>query len=207
MGFVLRKLGRKSYEQVFHAMRDFTEERDADTADEVWLVEHEPVYTLGLNGDPSHIIGPLEAPLVQTDRGGQVTYHGPGQLLLYVLLDLQRRDLGVRTLVSLLEDAVIRVLAQYGISAEARRDAPGVYVEGRKIAFLGLRIRRGCCYHGIALNVNLNLEPFHRIHPCGHPGLQVTRLVDWGVDASVWDPAAPLVRELMIELGDEEILP
>lgn len=207
MGLHIRKLGRRSYEPVWHAMRHFTEERDTDTADEVWLVEHEPVYTLGLNGDPSHILHPLEASLVRTDRGGQVTYHGPGQLVLYVLFDLQRRRLGVRALVTFLEGAVIRVLTQYGLGAEARRDAPGVYVEGRKIASLGLRVRRGCCYHGIALNVNPELEPFRCIHPCGHPGLEVTRLTDWGVDATVWDPAAPLVRELMIELGDEEILP
>ncbi|AAU90701.1 lipoyl(octanoyl) transferase LipB [Methylococcus capsulatus] len=205
MAFLVRMLGRADYEPVWRAMQEFTGQRADDTADELWLVEHPPVYTLGMNGDPAHILDAGGVPVVRTDRGGQVTYHGPGQLVLYTLVDLQRRKLGVRRMVSALEQAVIGLLRQYGLEARARGDAPGVYVDGAKIASLGLRVRRGCCYHGVALNVCPELEAFDRIHPCGHAGLAVTRLTDLGVEAQVFEPAAALVRELMVQLGDEEI--
>ncbi|UZR27502.1 lipoyl(octanoyl) transferase LipB [Methylococcus mesophilus] len=205
MAFRVRMLERADYEPVWRAMQEFTEQRTDDTADELWLVEHPPVYTLGMNGDAAHILDAGDVPVVRTDRGGQVTYHGPGQLVLYALVDLQRRKLGVRRMVSALEESVVALLRQYGLSAQARSDAPGVYVQGAKIASLGLRVRRGCCYHGVALNVRPELEAFGRINPCGYAGLPVTRLADLGVDAQVFEPAAALVRELMVQLGDEEI--
>ena len=159
-------------------MQSFTADRNADTDDEIWFVEHPPVFTLGLNGDRAHVLSPGDIPIVATDRGGQVTYHGPGQLVAYVLLDIRRRGLGIRPLVELLEQAVVASLAGYGIAARSRREAPGVYVGDRKIAALGLRIRRGCSYHGIAINVNMDLEPFGRINPCGMRDLEVTQVAD-----------------------------
>ena len=161
-------------------MRSFTDERGPETQDELWLLEHYPVYTLGQAGLAHHVLDPGEIPLVKVDRGGQVTYHGPGQLVAYLLLDLHRAGFGVRRLVHLLEQAVVNVLAGYGIESAARTDAPGVYVRGSKIASLGLRVRRGCSFHGLALNVKTDLEPFSRINPCGYPGLTVTRLGDVG---------------------------
>ncbi|QJD29015.1 lipoyl(octanoyl) transferase LipB [Methylococcus geothermalis] len=205
MAFRVRMLGRADYEPVWRAMQGFTEQRGGEVDDELWLVEHPPVYTLGMNGDAAHILDAGDVPVVRTDRGGQVTYHGPGQLVLYALVDLQRRKLGVRRMVSALEESVVALLRQYGLSAQARSDAPGVYVAGAKIASLGLRVRRGCCYHGVALNVRPELEAFGRINPCGHAGLPVTRLADLGVDVQVFEPAAALVRELMVQLGDEDI--
>lgn len=172
----VRDFGRQEYEPVWRAMQAYTERRDADTPDELWCVEHPGVYTVGLNGKREHLLAPGAIPVVHVDRGGQVTYHGPGQLVLYPLLDLRRLKLGVRELVSGLEQAVIALLADYGIVAVGRRDAPGVYVDGAKIAALGLRVRRGCCYHGLSLNVAMDLEPFARINPCGYAGLQVTQL-------------------------------
>lgn len=172
----VRELGRRDYEPVWRAMQAFTDRRDADTADELWLVEHPPVFTVGLNGKPEHLLSPGNIPVVPVDRGGQVTYHGPGQLVAYTLLDLRRLGLGPRQLVTVLEGAVIALLAEAGIHAEARREAPGVYVDGAKIAALGLRVRRGCCYHGLSLNVGMDLEPFSRINPCGYPGLKVTQV-------------------------------
>jgi len=172
----LREWGRQDYEPLWRAMQRFTDVRTADTADEIWWVEHPPVFTVGMNGKPEHLLAPGNIPVVHIDRGGQVTYHGPGQIVIYPLLDLRRLGLGVRELVSGLEQAVIAVLAGYGIDAVGRRDAPGVYVSGAKIAALGLRVRRGCCYHGLSLNVAMNLEPFGRINPCGYPGLKVTEL-------------------------------
>jgi lipoyl(octanoyl) transferase len=159
-------------------MQAFTDRRNPATPDEIWLLEHPPVFTLGQAGRPEHLLDPGEIPVLQVDRGGQVTYHGPGQLVLYLLLDLRRRRLGVRQLVSLMEQAVVGLLGSYGIGASARRDAPGVYVEARKIASLGLRVRHGCSFHGLSLNVNMDLAPFQRINPCGYPGLEVTQLVD-----------------------------
>jgi lipoyl(octanoyl) transferase len=161
-------------------MRTFTDGRGADTEDELWLLQHPPVFTLGQAGRPEHLLDPGDIPIVQSDRGGQVTYHGPGQIVAYVLVDLRRAGLGVRGMVQLLEDAAIGVLADYGIQAQTRPKAPGVYVGEAKIAALGLRVRRGCSYHGLSLNVDMNLEPFERINPCGYPGLAVTQIADLG---------------------------
>lgn len=174
----LTRLGRVPYLACWHAMQRFTDERTDDTADALWLVEHPPVFTQGQAGRAEHLLDPGDIPVVQTDRGGQVTYHGPGQRIAYVLVDLRRRKLGVRRLVEALECAVIDLLAGFGIAAGARADAPGVYVDGAKIASVGLRVRHGCSYHGIALNVDLDLAPFRRINPCGYEGLPMTRLVD-----------------------------
>lgn len=174
----LHRLGRRSYEPVWQAMRQLTDSRDADTPDQLWLVEHDPVFTQGQAGRPEHLLMPGDIPVVQTDRGGQVTYHGPGQVVLYPLLDVRRAHIGVRDLVSALEDAVIDLLAEHGVAARARPDAPGVYVGEAKIASLGLRIRRGASFHGVAMNVVGDLSPFSRINPCGHVGLAMTRLSD-----------------------------
>lgn len=171
-------LGRRPYLPVWQAMRELTDSRDEATPDQFWLVEHEPVFTQGQAGKPEHLLMPGEIPVVQTDRGGQVTYHGPGQVVLYPLLDVRRTRLGVRDLVSALEKAVIAVLAEHGVNARARPDAPGVYVGEAKIASLGLRIRRGASYHGVALNVDADLAPFQRINPCGYAGMAMTRLAD-----------------------------
>lgn len=177
----VRQLGRMEYLETWEAMRGFTMTRGPATADELWLVEHPPVYTVGLScrDETRATIGGV--PLVHSDRGGQITYHGPGQVVAYVLMDLRRRGWGVRTLVNALEQAVIELLAGYGVAAVRRAGAPGVYVDGRKIASLGLRVRQGCSYHGLSLNVAMDLAPFGRIHPCGYRGLQVTQLADLGI--------------------------
>jgi len=171
-------LGRTTYQDVFTAMRDFTDQRNGDTPDEIWLTEHEPVFTQGQAGKAEHLLMPGDIPVVQSDRGGQVTYHGPGQLVAYLLFDLRRLQLTVRGLVSGIEQAVTETLADYGIAAAPRPDAPGVYVDGAKIASLGLRVRRGCSYHGLSLNVNMDLEPFSRINPCGLQGMEVVQVAD-----------------------------
>ena len=179
----VRWLGRKAYEDVWAEMRAFTDRRTPSDADEIWFVEHPPVFTLGTRTDPSHLLAPGDIPIVQTDRGGQVTYHGPGQLVAYVLLDLKRLGLGIRALVQALEQALIDTLAPHGVEAAARPEAPGVYVEGKKVAALGLRVRRHCTYHGMAINVAMDLEPFRRIRPCGFADLEVTQLRDLcGID-------------------------
>ncbi|WP_028695515.1 lipoyl(octanoyl) transferase LipB [Pseudomonas cremoricolorata] len=174
LGF--RELGLQPYEPVLEAMRRFTGQRDATIQDEVWLVEHTPVFTQGQAGKPEHLLLPGDIPLVQTERGGQVTYHGPGQLVAYLLLDVRRRGIGVRELVSRIERSLVDLLASFGVQAAARPDAPGVYVDGAKIASLGLRIRNGCSFHGLALNVDMDLAPFRRINPCGYAGLVMTQL-------------------------------
>ena len=174
----LRSLGLCDYRPVWDGMRSFTDKRGPDTPDELWLLEHTPVYTLGQAGLIQHLLDPGDIPVVKVDRGGQVTYHGPGQLIAYLLLDLRRAGLGVKGLVHLLERSVVNLLAGYGVESVSRADAPGVYVRGAKIASLGLRVRRGCSFHGLALNVNIDLEPFTRINPCGHRGMEVTRLAD-----------------------------
>jgi len=171
-------LGRRPYDAVWQAMRAFTDERDAETQDQLWLVEHPPVFTQGQAGKPEHLLLPGDIPVVQTDRGGQVTYHGPGQLVAYPLLDLRRLGMGVRDLVTALEETLVGLLASYGVEAYPRPDAPGVYIAGDKVASLGLRVRRGCSFHGLALNVAMDLEPFRRINPCGYQGLQMTQLAD-----------------------------
>lgn len=172
----IRWLGRVGYEPTWRAMQQLTDTRDAETPDEIWLLEHEPVFTLGMNADPSHVLAAGDIPVLQIDRGGQVTYHGPGQLVIYPLIDVRRSGLGVRSLVTALERAVIDYAASFGIRAECRTNAPGVYVNGRKLASVGLRIRRGGSYHGLALNVDMDLAPFGRINPCGYAGLQMTQL-------------------------------
>lgn len=177
---IARRLGRVAYEPTWRAMQAFTRTRDSQTPDQLWLVEHPPVFTLGLAGRPEHVISPGDIPMVSSDRGGQVTYHGPGQAVCYVLLDLRRRGLGVKELVRRLEQAAIDVLAGYGIEGKRREGMPGVYVKGAKIAAVGLRVSRGCTYHGIALNSDLDLEPFARIDPCGYPGLASTSLAREG---------------------------
>ena len=174
--FLCRDLGLQPLPAVWVDMKRFTDERDAETPDEVWFVEHPPIFTLGLNADRSHLLTPGQIPVLQIDRGGQVTYHGPGQLVVYLLLDLKRLGIGLRGLVRALEAAVIDAVAGYGVEAYGRRDAPGVYVVGRKLAAVGLRIRRYCSYHGIAINVDMDLEPFQRINPCGFENLEVTQL-------------------------------
>lgn len=173
---IVRHLGEVDYHETWQKMQDFTNSRQADTADELWFLQHPPVYTLGKNGKAEHLLNPENIPVVNSDRGGQVTYHGPGQIVVYTLLDLKRLKIGVRQLVTLLEQSVIDLLAAYGIAANARSDAPGVYVNDAKIAALGLRVRKGCSFHGLALNVDMRLEPFSRINPCGYEGLEVTQL-------------------------------
>jgi len=178
----VRRLGRLEYEPSWRAMQEFTAQRGNDAADELWLTEHPPVYTLGVAGRAEHLPRTNNGvPVIKVDRGGQITYHGPGQVVLYVLLDLQRRGLGVRALVRMMENAVIDLLADRGITAEGRVEAPGVYVNGAKIAALGLRVKYGCSYHGLAFNVDMDLSPFHAIDPCGYSGLAVTQARDLGI--------------------------
>ncbi|PTU74084.1 lipoyl(octanoyl) transferase LipB [Pseudomonas mangrovi] len=174
----IRELGRLSYEPVWHAMQRFTNERDASTPDELWLLEHPPVFTQGQAGKPEHLLLPGDIPVVKVDRGGQVTYHGPGQLVVYLLLDVRRLGLGVRELVSRIERSLVEVLASYAVDAYPKADAPGVYVGDAKIASLGLRIRNGRSFHGLALNLDMDLQPFARINPCGYAGLRMTQLRD-----------------------------
>ena len=173
---IVRQLGRQEYEPLWRRMQAFTDERDETTSDEIWFTEHPPVFTLGVNAAREHILAPGDIPVVQIDRGGQVTYHGPGQLMVYPLIDLRRRGLGVRDLVTALEESVVDLLAAADIEARAKKDAPGVYVGDVKVASVGLRIRRGCSFHGMALNVDVDLEPFSRINPCGFANLEVTDL-------------------------------
>ncbi len=190
------ELGRTDYETVFAAMREFTDARTAATEDEVWLTEHERVFTQGQAGKAEHLLMPGDIPVVQSDRGGQVTYHGPGQLVAYLLFDLRRMGLNVRGLVTGIERAVVDLLSHYGIDGAPRADAPGVYVEGSKIASLGLRVRRGCSYHGLSLNVDMDLEPFSRINPCGLQGMAVTQLSALGGPADLEAVRADLLAAL-----------
>lgn len=202
----VRHLGRREYTPVWRAMQDFTAARAGDTPDELWLVEHPPVFTLGRNGRRAHVLDPGAIPVVFTDRGGQITYHGPGQAVIYALIDLRRRGMGVRALVNGLQQTVIDFLARQGIAAGTRLRAPGVYVRDEKVAALGLRIKNGCSYHGLSFNVDMDLAPFRRIDPCGYPGLEVTQLKDLGVALS-WQAAAEcLCGELAREFGYTGIL-
>jgi lipoyl(octanoyl) transferase len=178
-------------------MQQFTAERTPETADEIWITEHTPVYTLGLNGKPEHLLRQTGIPLVESDRGGQITYHGPGQLVIYLLADLRRLNSGPRRMVTLLENAVIETLRLYGIKAQARVEAPGVYVDGKKIASLGLRIKRGCCYHGLSLNNDMGLSPFGNINPCGYAGLEVTQLANYSVNVQNHELAVPIVHQII----------
>lgn len=177
---IVKDLGRTEYEPVFHAMQSFTETRDSETVDEIWFTEHEPVFTQGQAGREEHLLAPADIPVVQSDRGGQVTYHGPGQITGYLLFDIRRMKIGVRDLVTNIELAMVDTLAAFGIAGEPRPDAPGVYVANDKIGSLGLRVRRGCSYHGLSLNVDMDLEPFSRINPCGLFGMEVTQISAFG---------------------------
>lgn len=173
---LIRNLGLQPYDPISRAMHEFTDARDETTPDEIWLVEHHPVFTQGQAGKAEHVLAPGDIPVIQSDRGGQVTYHGPGQQVMYVLINLKRRKVGVRELVTLLENTVINTLATLGVNAQARADAPGVYVQGKKICSLGLRIRKGCSFHGLALNIDMDLAPFMRINPCGYAGMEMTQV-------------------------------
>lgn len=200
----IRRLGRVPYEPTWHAMRDQTLARAGDAGaeapDEMWLLEHPPVFTQGQAGKPEHLLQDIGVPVVPIDRGGQITYHGPGQVVIYLLLDLQRRQIKVRDLVHRIEQAVINLLAEYGVQAERRAGAPGVYVSDAKVAALGLRIRNGCSYHGVSLNVDMDLSPFAAINPCGYAGMAVTQLRDLGVNVTVSDAGDALLRHLKNQL-------
>jgi len=197
---VIREFGLQPYESVWHAMQEFTNMRDESTPDEIWFTEHEKVFTLGLNTAPEHLLETGDIPVVQVDRGGQVTYHGPGQLMIYTLINLRRAGLGVRDLVTALEQSVVDLAAEYGIEASSRSDAPGVYVDGVKLASIGLRIRRGASFHGMALNVDADLEPYSRINPCGFKGLDVTDLARLGADSELSVVRDRLLPHLMRHL-------
>jgi len=196
MQIEIKRLGQQDYEKVWREMQDFTQNRDENTADEIWVVEHPAVYTLGLNGKTEHLLNIENIPVVETDRGGQVTYHGPGQLVVYLLLDIERLQIGVRKVVTLLEQAMVNTLAQYGIKAEAKAEAPGVYVDDKKIGSVGLRVKRGCCYHGLSLNNTMDLTPFNHINTCGYPALEVTQLADLNVNIATYELAVPVVHHI-----------
>jgi lipoyl(octanoyl) transferase len=196
---LVRHLGLQPYEPVSQAMHDFTDSRDDTTPDEIWLVEHLPVFTQGQAGKAEHLLMTGDIPVIQSDRGGQVTYHGPGQQVMYVLLNLKRRKLGVRELVTLLEQTVVNTLAEYGIDAHPRADAPGVYVGEMKICSLGLRIRKGCSFHGLALNINMDLAPFQRINPCGYAGMEMTQMRQW-VETATPEHIRPVLLKNMLAL-------
>ena len=202
---VIRDLGRQDYVPLWHAMQRFTDARSETSSDEIWFTEHPPVFTMGLNASEEHLLAPGDIPVVQIDRGGQVTFHGPGQLMIYPLLDLRRRNMGVRTLVTALEQSVVDLVDEFDIAAASRADAPGVYVDGDKLASVGLRIRRGCSFHGMALNVDIDLEPFSRINPCGYAELQMTDFTRLGVDldlTTTWTRLLPhFLHHLHIDEG------
>ena len=197
----IRSLGRREYEPLWRSMQAFTNSRGDETPDEIWFTEHPPVFTLGLNASREHVLAPGDIPVIQIDRGGQVTYHGPGQLMVYPLIDLRRAGLGVRDLVTALEQSVVDLAAQYNIVAASRTDAPGVYVQGKKIGSVGLRVRRNSSYHGLALNVDMDLEPFTRINPCGFEDLEVTDLAELGVTRDLSEVARDLEPYLLRHLG------
>lgn len=194
---IVRHLGLVDYLPTLEAMRALTAERDETTPDEIWLLQHPRVFTQGQAGKPEHLLAPGDIPVVQVERGGQVTYHGPGQLVGYLMLDLRRLDLGVRELVTVMEQALVEVLASYGVEAAPRADAPGVYVNGDKIASLGLRVRRGCSFHGLALNIDMDMTPFGRINPCGYAGLQMTQLKDLVATPPAFDEAARRLEQAL----------
>ncbi len=196
----IRQLGQQDYQLTWAAMKAFCLQRDNNTDDEVWFVEHPAVFTQGVSGKPEHILVDNDIPLVQSDRGGQITYHGPGQLVMYVLFDLRRLGIGIRALVDVLENITIAGLKQYGLTAVARQEAPGVYLDDKKIASLGLRVKKGCSYHGLSININMDLTPFSYINPCGYQGLEVTQLSAHGVKCQLNDVAAMLLHELKAQL-------
>lgn len=201
---VVRQLGVSDYQQTWQAMKDFTRKRDAETPDELWVLQHPSVFTLGTNGKSEHILSAGDIPIVNIDRGGQVTYHGPGQLIIYLLLNLHRRNLGIRKLVTIIEDTLIELLASHNVTANSDPDAPGVYVEGKKIAALGLRVSKGCTSHGLSLNVDMDLSPFDRINPCGYQGLQVAQCKTLGIDLSLTEIATQLTELLKLRLPEQQ---
>ncbi|MGA8863311.1 MAG: lipoyl(octanoyl) transferase LipB [Gallionella sp.] len=194
---VVHSLGLVEYQPTWDAMKKFTAERTSHTGDEIWLVQHPPVYTQGLAGKPEHLLHSTDIPVVKIDRGGQITYHGPGQIVAYLLLDLRRWKINVRELVRLMEQAVIDLLAEYGVTAQGSEDAPGVYVDGAKIAALGLKIKNGCCYHGLSFNVDMDLAPFANINPCGYAGLRVTQVCELGITVPINELQAELAQNLV----------
>jgi lipoyl(octanoyl) transferase len=202
---IIRQLNNSDYVDVWHAMQNFTDNRDENTADELWLVEHPPVFTQGQAGKDEHLLMPGDIPVVKVDRGGQVTYHGPGQQVIYFMINLRRRKMGVRELVTLVEDGIIASMADFSIIAEAKADAPGVYVDNKKVASLGLRIRKGCSFHGLALNVNMDLSPFLRINPCGYQGLEMVQTIDLQGPTSVEQAGDSLVKHLSELLQTENL--
>ena len=197
----IKHLGVVDYEATWHAMQAFTAQRGAETNDEIWLLQHPPVYTQGLAGKPEHLLTKPAIPVVKTDRGGQITYHGPGQIVVYVLFDLKRKGIGVKDLVKRIEQSIIDVLQSYGIAAQRKLGAPGVYVKGAKIAALGLRVKNGCSYHGLALNVAMDLTPYGAINPCGYAGMEVTDLATLGVRVSINDVMTTLSQHLVTQLS------
>jgi lipoyl(octanoyl) transferase len=204
---IIRQLGLQPYAPVWQQMQDFTRSRGADTPDEIWLLEHQRVFTQGRAGKAEHVLAAGDIPVVPVDRGGQVTYHGPGQLVGYLLIDLKRRNLGIRPLVTKIETAIIGTLADYGVTGHLQAKAPGVYVAGAKIASLGLRICRGCSFHGLALNVDMDLEPFARINPCGYKSMRMTQLKDLAGAVAMTEVMAKLADQLVAELEDDTVAP
>lgn len=202
---IVRQLGLRDWHAVSQAMHQFTDQRTAETSDELWLVQHPAVFTQGQAGKAEHLLSPGDIPVMQSDRGGQVTYHGPGQQILYVMIDIRRRKLGVRQLVTILEQTVINTLADYSVTARSREDAPGVYVDGKKICSLGLRIRKGCSFHGLALNIDMDLGPFLRINPCGYAGMEMTRLADLADDQRLSEVPHRLVDHFTQQVSYQHI--
>ncbi len=198
---IIRTLGLQDYLATWLAMQQFTNKRDLDTTDEIWVLEHPPVFTQGQNGKPEHILSQGTIPVIQTDRGGQVTYHGPGQLIVYTLIDLKRKKLNTRQIVTILEESVVQLLASYQIQAKAKCEAPGVYIENKKICSIGLRIRRGCSFHGLALNIKMNLDPFLAINPCGFPELKMTQMTEINKKVKLTSVGVKLVKHLIAKLG------
>ena len=201
MNIKIRQLGLQEYQNCWQEMQDYTLSRDENSSDELWIVEHLPVFTQGLNCKPEHLLHVSDIPVVKTDRGGQITYHAPGQLVVYCLIDIKRRQLGVRDLVTILEQAMVESLAQYGLQAVAKAEAPGVYIAEMKIGAVGLRIKKGCSYHGLSLNNTMDLSPFNDINPCGYQDLQVSQLADLGVHIKTSELAIPVVNSIVNALG------
>ena len=202
---IVKKLGRQDYEPVWKAMHKFTDERTDEDVDQIWLVEHNPVFTQGQAGKAEHVLNAGDIPVIQSDRGGQVTYHGPGQLVAYFLINIRRKKFGVRDLVTHIENLVINTLKAYNIDSTARPDAPGVYVDGKKICSLGLRIRRGCSFHGLALNVDMDLSPFQRINPCGYQGMEMAQVSRLGGPTELENVEQQLIQELVELLGYDQV--
>jgi len=203
---LIRTLGLQAYMPIWQAMQSFTEQRTPDTPDEIWLLEHEPVFTLGRNAKEEHILSATDIPVINIDRGGQVTYHGPGQLIIYLMIDIKRRALGVRKLVTLIEQSIITTLNEYQLKAYAKKEAPGVYIDKAKIAALGLRIKKGCSFHGLSLNVTMNLDPFKQINPCGYENLEVIQLCDYIEGIQLSQVQQKLAYHLSKNIGYGEVI-